>query len=74
MENHTKNHKRLTEVCDVYDYTEIDEEINHTVNFLKNELYEKSFSYHLSAPFGAINECVREYAKNSRFVRSLRGV
>ena len=74
MENHTKSHKRLTEICDPHDYSEMDEEINHPVEFLKNNLYEKADSYHLAAPFGAINECVREYSINSSAVKSLRGV
>ena len=52
----------------------MDEEINHPVEFLKNNLYEKSDSYHLAAPFGAINDCVREYSINSSAIKSLRGV
>mgnify|MGYP000097243193 FL=1 len=41
MENHSKSHLRLSEVCNVLDYSEMDEEINHTVNFLRDNLGER---------------------------------
>lgn len=30
-------------------------------------------SFHLAAPFGSINECVIEYAKQNPYITSLRG-
>ena len=61
--NHGKNHYNLTTICDPLNFVSMDEEINHVNDMLSNQLGITASGYHLSAPFGSINDCVMAYAK-----------